>query len=110
MQFLFTTSHAYYHTQSARRRSAHTRVLFAELQICKTRGVAMGDQVKVILLGDSGVGKTSLVHCYVNGGSGNPNSSVSVRSSQYDPDVQAKEVNIGGKTVKVKPMERERAR
>lgn len=71
------------------------------------------DEVKVILLGDAGVGKTSLINCFLQEGDGlgglakragsGGSTGPGPRSSHYDPDVRVKEVRLrDGKAVKVK--------
>ncbi|XP_019864308.1 PREDICTED: probable Ras-related protein Rab7 [Amphimedon queenslandica] len=58
------------------------------------------DEVKIILLGDAGVGKTSLINCFIHEGDGlgssgkRSGSGGGVRSSHYDPDVRVKEVKL----------------
>lgn len=71
------------------------------------------DEVKIILLGDPGVGKTSLINRFVYnedslGGGAHGGSKGSVgRNSHYDPDVKTKEVTLSnGVTVKVALLDR----
>lgn len=59
----------------------------------------MDVSVKILLLGDSGTGKTSLVQRYMYGPGAEEEQAV--RSSVYDPDVAVKKVVMDGKTVKV---------
>lgn len=60
------------------------------------------EEVKIILLGDSGVGKTSLITRFISeDDSSFARKNSAPRSSQFDPDVKAKEVDINGKTIKV---------
>ena len=55
--------------------------------------------VKILLLGDSGTGKTSLVLRYVHGP--DAEETQAARCSVYDPDVLVKELVVDGKNVKV---------
>ena len=55
--------------------------------------------VKILLLGDSGTGKTSLVLRYMYGP--DAEEAQAARCSVYDPDVLVKELVVDGKTVKV---------
>lgn len=66
------------------------------------------DEVKIILLGDAGVGKTSLINCFIHEGDGlgssgkRSGSGGGSRSSHYDPDVRVKEVKLSdSRSVKV---------
>ena len=58
--------------------------------------------VKVLLLGDSGTGKTSLVLRYVYGP--DAEEAQAARCSVYDPDVLVKELVLDGKSVKVSTL------
>ena len=67
------------------------------------------DEVKIILLGDAGVGKTSLINHFIHEGDGlgssgkRSGSGGGMRSSHYDPDVRVKEVQLNnGRSVKVR--------
>ena len=62
-------------------------------------GREMNVSVKILLLGDSGTGKTSLVMRYVHGP--DAEEAQAARCSVYDPDVVVKELDIDGKRVKV---------
>ena len=63
----------------------------------------MEDIVKIVVLGDTQVGKTSFITRFVHGSAGGvTGNGKPTRSSQYDPDVVVKEVEIEeGKVVKV---------
>ena len=63
----------------------------------------MEDIVKIVVLGDTQVGKTSFITRFVHGSTGGVTGNDNpTRSSQYDPDVVVKEVEIEeGKVVKV---------
>ena len=58
--------------------------------------------VKILLLGDSGTGKTSLVLRYVHGP--DAEEAQAARCSVYDPDVLVKELVLDGKPVKVSQL------
>lgn len=60
------------------------------------------EEVKIILLGDSGVGKSSLIRRFISDDDDSfARKNSGPRNSQFDPDVKTKEVDIDGKTIKV---------
>lgn len=55
--------------------------------------------MKIIVLGDPGVGKSSIISRFIRDDSKPERKNT--RVSQYDPDVSIKEVEVDGMTIKV---------
>jgi GTPase SAR1 family protein len=58
------------------------------------------EEVKIIVLGESGVGKTCLINRFIVGPGDVARKESFTRNSHYDPDVKVKEVQFGSSTVK----------
>ena len=65
------------------------------IKVCKMESI-----VKLIVLGDPGVGKTSIISRFIRGEE-SKGAKKQPRISQYDPDVSVKEVVIDDMTIKV---------
>ena len=60
----------------------------------------MENIVKIIVIGDPGVGKSSIISRFIRGEDGRGRKDT--RISQYDPDVSVKEIELDGQVIKVR--------